>query len=49
MSRTQSPRKIRLSVFVLMLLAATLVTSACNTWHGAGKDVERTGESMQRN
>jgi predicted small secreted protein len=29
------------------LLAGVLAFSGCNTWHGAGKDVEKTGEAMQ--
>jgi predicted small secreted protein len=36
-----------LTGIMLALLAGILATSACNTWHGAGKDVERTGEKMQ--
>ena len=42
-------RNAWLAGMLLALLAGVLVTSACNTWHGAGKDVEKTGESMQRN
>ena len=34
-----------LGVFTLMLGLFSL--SGCNTWKGAGKDVERTGEAMQ--
>lgn len=36
-------------LFVLTLaIIATLGLSAChNTWHGAGQDVERMGETMQ--
>jgi predicted small secreted protein len=42
--------KVRIIVVVVTLLA--LLTSAfcltgCNTWKGAGKDIERTGEKMQ--
>ena len=36
-----------LTGIMLALLAGILATSACNTWHGAGKDVERAGEEMQ--
>jgi predicted small secreted protein len=35
---------------VLLLLAAvslTLIGTGCNTAHGFGKDVERTGEKIQ--
>jgi predicted small secreted protein len=40
-------RKLFLAVTVFLMLAVTLVVTGCNTWHGAGKDVERTGEAMQ--
>jgi predicted small secreted protein len=42
--------KVRGIVVVAMLLALLTVTlslSGCNTWHGAGKDVQNAGESMQ--
>jgi len=42
--------KSRAFATVLILLAigaCTLSMSGCNTWKGAGKDVERTGEAMQ--
>jgi predicted small secreted protein len=39
--------KFLLTGIMLALLAGILATSACNTWHGAGKDVERAGEKMQ--
>ncbi len=42
-----SLRKIFVTVVLLLLLGITLAISGCNTWHGAGKDVERTGEKMQ--
>lgn len=32
---------------LLALLTGTLFLNACNTWHGAGKDVEKTGDAMQ--
>jgi len=32
---------------LLMLLAGTIFSAGCNTWDGAGKDVERAGEKMQ--
>jgi predicted small secreted protein len=41
--------KFWLTGILLALLAGILATSACNTWHGAGKDVERAGEKMQGN
>ena len=40
-------RKILMALTVLTLLFGTLAMSGCNTWHGAGKDVEKTGERMQ--
>jgi predicted small secreted protein len=37
------------AVTLLALLAGMLtgMLTGCNTWKGAGKDVERTGEVMQ--
>lgn len=33
---------------VTLCVFATMVLSACeNTWHGAGRDVEEVGDSMQ--
>jgi predicted small secreted protein len=32
---------------LLLLLAVASVLTGCNTWAGAGKDVERGGELMQ--
>jgi predicted small secreted protein len=40
-------RKILMAMTLLALLAGTLSLTGCNTWNGAGKDVERTGERMQ--
>lgn len=35
-------------VFVLALLLSTFALSACEeTWHGMGRDMEETGETMQ--
>jgi predicted small secreted protein len=33
-------------VLLLLLVVASLV-AGCNTWNGAGKDLERGGEKMQ--
>lgn len=33
---------------LLLVLVVTSLLIGCNTWRGAGKDVERTGESMQK-
>ena len=48
MSTNRFTVNLRLAGMLLALLAGVLVVSACNTWHGAGKDVEKTGEAMQR-
>ncbi|MEO6785277.1 MAG: entericidin A/B family lipoprotein [Chthoniobacteraceae bacterium] len=37
--------------FALLFLAAallTLATTGCNTIHGAGRDIEQTGEHIER-
>ena len=39
--------KLRTAGMLLALLAGVLASSACNTWHGAGKDVEKTSDAMQ--
>jgi predicted small secreted protein len=44
--------KVRIIVVVVTLLAlltSVFCLTGCNTWKGAGKDVERTGEKMQGN
>ncbi|KAA0890190.1 entericidin A/B family lipoprotein [Pusillimonas sp. ANT_WB101] len=33
---------------VLLLLGASVVIAGCNTISGAGKDIERGGESIQK-
>lgn len=33
---------------IVALLALTLALSACNTFHGMGKDIEKAGEAIQR-
>lgn len=40
-------RNIMIAVTLLAVLTVTLSLTACNTWEGAGKDVEKTGEAMQ--
>jgi predicted small secreted protein len=40
-------RKMLMALTLLALLAGTFSLTGCNTWHGAGKDVEKTGEAMQ--
>jgi predicted small secreted protein len=34
-------------IITALLLAGMLSLVGCNTWKGAGKDVEKTGEVMQ--
>ncbi|MEK6592415.1 MAG: entericidin A/B family lipoprotein [Pseudomonadota bacterium] len=33
---------------MLMLAVLAVVLAGCNTMHGLGKDVEKTGEAIQR-
>ena len=40
-------RIIVVAVTLLMLLTSVFCLTGCNTWEGAGKDVERAGEKMQ--
>ena len=40
-------RIIVVAVTLLMLLTSAFFMTGCNTWEGAGKDVERAGEKMQ--
>jgi len=40
-------RSVIVSAALLVLLLGMLSMSGCNTWEGAGKDVERAGEKMQ--
>ena len=47
MSNPRPARNLRSGLSLLFLLAVLAATSACNTWRGAGRDVERTGEKMQ--
>jgi len=43
-----SRMKVRIIVVaVLALLTSAFFLTGCNTWEGAGKDIERTGEAMQ--
>lgn len=39
--------RIIILVALLTFLVGTLSMTGCNTWDGAGKDVERAGEKMQ--
>ncbi len=40
-------RIIVVAVTLLALLTSAFFLTGCNTWKGAGKDIERTGEAMQ--
>jgi predicted small secreted protein len=45
---TTSRMKVRIIVVaVLALLTSAFFLTGCNTWKGAGKDIERAGEKMQ--
>lgn len=41
------PRIPHFVIAAVALAIAMLCAAGCNTWKGAGKDVERTGEAMQ--
>jgi len=36
-----------ITVLAALIAVGMLSMAGCNTWKGAGKDVERTGEAMQ--
>jgi predicted small secreted protein len=38
---------VMIVVVLLAVVALTAWLSGCNTWAGAGKDVQKTGEAMQ--
>jgi predicted small secreted protein len=40
-------RKIIMTLTLLALWVGMFSLNGCNTWKGAGKDVERGGERMQ--
>lgn len=40
-------RRIGMMWAALGLITVVLILGGCNTWEGAGKDVERAGEKMQ--
>jgi predicted small secreted protein len=40
-------KRIIMTVTLLTLLVGMFSLNGCNTWKGAGKDVERGGEKMQ--
>ena len=40
-------RLINITWAMLGLLVVVFLLGGCNTWEGAGKDVERAGEKMQ--
>ena len=39
--------KLIMTVTLLTLLVGMFSLNGCNTWRGAGKDVEKAGEKMQ--
>jgi predicted small secreted protein len=36
-----------IGIGIIGVLVGVLASSGCNTWKGAGKDVEATGDAMQ--
>jgi len=40
--------KLKEIVFCVILLATISLFAGCNTMHGAGKDIERGGEEIQK-
>ena len=49
--RKETKMKMRIivvAVTLLMLLTSALFLTGCNTWKGFGKDMETTGEKMQK-
>ncbi|MCU0724769.1 MAG: hypothetical protein MUE73_03110 [Planctomycetes bacterium] len=40
-------RIVVFTVTLLVLVVGLMSLSGCNTWRGAGKDVENTGDAMQ--
>jgi len=40
--------KFRKLIYCLVLLSTLWLFAGCETWHGAGKDIEHAGESMQK-
>jgi len=49
--RKETKMKMRIivvAVTLLMLLTSAFFLTGCNTWKGFGKDMETTGEKMQR-
>lgn len=44
--KLSTPKRV-LATLVLLSAAILLFTGGCNMMHGAGKDIEKAGESMQ--
>ena len=40
--------KVRKISYLILLAATIFGATACNTMHGAGKDIERGGEKIQK-
>lgn len=47
MKKLHDKQRVFTLLALLGLLAGGLILNGCNTWHGAGKDVERAGEKIQ--
>jgi predicted small secreted protein len=39
---------VRKGIYCLMLLSIFCLFSGCNTMHGAGTDIEKAGEGIQK-
>lgn len=35
-------------LYILVVLAFAVSLTACNTWHGFGRDVEKVGDKIQK-
>jgi predicted small secreted protein len=44
---TMNTRTLATSLILLGLIVAGLSLTGCNTWRGAGADIQSTGEAMQ--
>ena len=48
--KTNLPMKTTQRLIIILAIAAvwTIASTGCNTMHGVGRDVERTGEHIER-
>lgn len=37
----------KICIMIIVIITLMMSATGCNTYEGAGKDIERTGESMQ--